>query len=201
MFMYYYTVCYFTCIFYAVVRQISMWFINNKDSVFCIRESKLLHTLGIVVDQVFPKWTLWRSPAICCRIPQMHSTHRGDCICGLFRLVLLLTSHMGLRRIDFRCWRLDAAMQEAYHGWRQSPHNYAAHNNISMKPRCSCWCQCVNVTQPKVRRQRVGILGAETRTRQCTTPPQASVISPLVTRHWVVRKDVFLHFVVFTNET
>ena len=34
--MYYYTVCYFTCIFYAVVRQISMLFIDNKDSVFGI---------------------------------------------------------------------------------------------------------------------------------------------------------------------
>ena len=36
MFMHYYTVCYFTCTFYAVVRQISMLFIDNKDSVFCI---------------------------------------------------------------------------------------------------------------------------------------------------------------------
>ena len=35
MFMYY-TVCYFTGIFYAVVRQISMLFIDNRDSVFCI---------------------------------------------------------------------------------------------------------------------------------------------------------------------
>ena len=34
MFMYY-TACYFTGIFYAVVRQISMLFIGNKDSVFC----------------------------------------------------------------------------------------------------------------------------------------------------------------------
>ena len=34
--MYYYTVCYFTCSFYEVVRQISMLFIDNKDSVFCI---------------------------------------------------------------------------------------------------------------------------------------------------------------------
>ena len=33
--MYYYTVCYFTCTFYAVVRQISMLFIDNKDYVFC----------------------------------------------------------------------------------------------------------------------------------------------------------------------
>ena len=33
MFMYYYTVRYFTCIFYAVVRQISMLFIDNKYSV------------------------------------------------------------------------------------------------------------------------------------------------------------------------
>ena len=35
MFMHY-TVCYFTGIFYAVVRQISMLVINNEDSVFCI---------------------------------------------------------------------------------------------------------------------------------------------------------------------
>ena len=33
MFMYY-TMCYFTDIFYAVVRQISMLFIDTKDSVF-----------------------------------------------------------------------------------------------------------------------------------------------------------------------
>ena len=31
----YYTVCYLTGIFYAVVRQISMLFIDNKISVFC----------------------------------------------------------------------------------------------------------------------------------------------------------------------
>ena len=31
-----YTVCYITGIFYAVVRQISMLFIDNKISVFCI---------------------------------------------------------------------------------------------------------------------------------------------------------------------
>ena len=42
MFMYYYTVCYFICIFYAVVRQISMLFIDNKDSVFCILYSVYL---------------------------------------------------------------------------------------------------------------------------------------------------------------
>ena len=35
MFMYY-TVCYFAGLFYAVVRQISMLFIDNKMSVFCI---------------------------------------------------------------------------------------------------------------------------------------------------------------------
>ena len=33
MFVYYYTVCYLTCIFHIVVRQISMLFIDNKDSV------------------------------------------------------------------------------------------------------------------------------------------------------------------------
>ena len=37
MFMYYYTVCYFTCIFYAVIRQSSMLFIDNKGSVFYIK--------------------------------------------------------------------------------------------------------------------------------------------------------------------
>ena len=30
------TVCYFICIFHAVIRQISMLFIDNKDSLFCI---------------------------------------------------------------------------------------------------------------------------------------------------------------------
>ena len=35
----YYAVRYFTGIFYAVVRQISMLFIDNKDSGFCVRET------------------------------------------------------------------------------------------------------------------------------------------------------------------
>ena len=35
-----YTVCYLTGIFYAVVRQISMLFIDNKISVFCIITAK-----------------------------------------------------------------------------------------------------------------------------------------------------------------
>ena len=39
MFMYY-TVCYFIGLVYAVVRQISMLFIDNKDSVFCILYSE-----------------------------------------------------------------------------------------------------------------------------------------------------------------
>ena len=34
--------CYFTGIFYAVVRQISMLFIDNKDSVFCMQISVML---------------------------------------------------------------------------------------------------------------------------------------------------------------
>jgi len=51
MFMYYYTVCNFTCVFYAVVRQISILFIDNKDSVFCMQISVMLvgecvHNLG-----------------------------------------------------------------------------------------------------------------------------------------------------------
>ena len=40
MFMYY-TVCYFTGIFYAVVRQIYILFIDNKDSVFTIGNSEV----------------------------------------------------------------------------------------------------------------------------------------------------------------
>ena len=39
----YYTVCYFTGIFYAVKRQISMLFIENEDSVFYILYSVTLH--------------------------------------------------------------------------------------------------------------------------------------------------------------
>ena len=34
-----YTVCYLTGIFYAVVKQISMLFIDNKISVFCNRQT------------------------------------------------------------------------------------------------------------------------------------------------------------------
>ena len=34
-----YTVCYFIGIFYAVVRQISVLFIDSNDSVFCIRRA------------------------------------------------------------------------------------------------------------------------------------------------------------------
>ena len=43
----YYSVCYFTCIFYAVVRQISMLFIDNKDSVFCILYSVHINVIGL----------------------------------------------------------------------------------------------------------------------------------------------------------
>ena len=32
------------------------------------------------------------------------------------------------------------------------PHNCAAHSNILAQPRCSCWCQCLVVTQPKPSR-------------------------------------------------
>ena len=39
MFVYHYTVCYLTCIFYTVVRQISMLFIDNKDSILYVRVS------------------------------------------------------------------------------------------------------------------------------------------------------------------
>ena len=35
----YYTVCYLTGIFYAVVRQISMLFIDNNISVFCSKQT------------------------------------------------------------------------------------------------------------------------------------------------------------------
>ena len=50
MFMYY-TVCYFTGIFYAVVWQISMLFIDNRDSVFCI----LCTSIDVPVHVCTPK--------------------------------------------------------------------------------------------------------------------------------------------------
>ena len=37
----YYTVCHFTGIIYALVRQISMLFVDNKDSVVCIHYYQL----------------------------------------------------------------------------------------------------------------------------------------------------------------
>ena len=52
MFMYY-TVCYFTGIFYAFVRQISMLFTDNKDFVFfmaaCVRSIAQLLSPGIIM--------------------------------------------------------------------------------------------------------------------------------------------------------
>ena len=45
-----YTVCYLTGIFYAVIRQISMLFIDNKISVFCILTSFLQGCSECVVD-------------------------------------------------------------------------------------------------------------------------------------------------------
>ena len=36
LFMYYYTVCYFTGIFYAVVRQISMLFVDSRVNILLI---------------------------------------------------------------------------------------------------------------------------------------------------------------------
>ena len=49
MFMYY-TVYYFTGIFYAVVRQISMLIIDNKDSVVC----SLMYRLMDVIRSASP---------------------------------------------------------------------------------------------------------------------------------------------------
>ena len=46
----YYSVCYLTGIFYAVVRQISMLFIDNKISVFCIFILHLLLPLLLLVN-------------------------------------------------------------------------------------------------------------------------------------------------------
>ena len=71
--------------------------------------------------------------------------------------VFVMTKHLSQQKrylwqllpmIDF-C-RVDAVLPGAYQGWRQSPHNYAAHSSIYVSPCCSTWCQCV-VTQPKSR--------------------------------------------------
>ena len=49
-----YTAYYFTGIFYADVRQISMLFIDNKDSVFCIMPSmETASTMRIL-------WCVWK---------------------------------------------------------------------------------------------------------------------------------------------
>ena len=42
----YYTMCYFTGLFYAVVRQISMLFVDNKDSV-CWQKKCALNAKGL----------------------------------------------------------------------------------------------------------------------------------------------------------
>ena len=49
----YYTVCYLTGIFYAVVRQISMLSIDNKISVFCIEDGLSSSNCGGVGGRLF----------------------------------------------------------------------------------------------------------------------------------------------------
>ena len=49
----YHTVCYFTGIFNAVVRQISMLFIDNKDSVFCMPSSECLLPVPNAYARIF----------------------------------------------------------------------------------------------------------------------------------------------------
>ena len=76
----YYTVCYFTAIFYAVARQISMLFIENKISVFCITNCvrnatnirsvfQVRHTLNktihITVTQERAQQSLQVEPGVC----------------------------------------------------------------------------------------------------------------------------------------
>ena len=57
MFMYY-TVCYCTGIFYAVVRQISMLVIDNKDSVFTIAKLAILKS-QFCVNSVSKSWSVF----------------------------------------------------------------------------------------------------------------------------------------------
>ena len=54
----YYTVCYCTGIFYAVVRQISMLVIDNKDSVFTIAKLAILKS-QFCVNSVSKSWSVF----------------------------------------------------------------------------------------------------------------------------------------------
>ena len=51
-----YTAYYFTGIFYADVRQISMLFIDNKDSVLCILYHAAMETASII--RIL--WCVWK---------------------------------------------------------------------------------------------------------------------------------------------
>ena len=81
---------------------------------------------------------------------QVRSTGWEDCVCDRFVLPHHVGSHTSSLDDLFQfVWRADAVTLGAYHSWRQSPHNCAVHNNILMKPWCSCWCQCAVTAQAK----------------------------------------------------
>ena len=76
--------------------------------------------------------TLWRSHSTCDRTPT-NAFHRvrGLCVWLLFKKITM--PHRQPHTVSGGyIWRVGAVTQGAYHGCRQSPHNYAAHNNTLM---------------------------------------------------------------------
>ena len=54
-----------------------------------------------------------------------------DCVCDLFKKITM--PHWQPHTVSGGyIWRVGAVTQGAYHGWRQSPHNYAVHNDTLM---------------------------------------------------------------------
>ena len=91
----------------------------------------------------------------------MHSTGRDGCVCGPFYFPATWAATRHLRRSYRHFWRVlvckELIMAEDNPPPPPTPptphtHNCAAHNNILAQPRCSCWCQCLVVTQPKPSR-------------------------------------------------
>ena len=93
-------------------------------------------------------------------------TERIACVNVFIFYFLLLLCHMGLHTPSSE--DSPPFVEGGYRHARnvscskQSPHDYAAHNNIVMQPRCICLRQCVVVTQPKPIKGCVSLLSKST---------------------------------------
>ena len=126
----YYTVYYFTGIFYAVVRQISMLFIDNKDSVFCLYSVSTtrfsLHFLVI--------WTLPFPVSTECKM----GNAQGTVNCLTTECMVCIVVEWPVDHFAVQMFGINARWQQIHHQDRHIPHVGVV--QPLWKPACHCCC-------------------------------------------------------------